>query len=1277
MEVLRALASIEPITPRRLRPRLPRDLETIALKAIEKDPARRYASGGALAEDLRRFLDGLPIRARPPTARVRLVKWARRRPVVAALGAMLTVVLIATTLGLLAVAGRMAALARSRQQAAEQARLSADSERAAKLAAQAAQAQAEAARREAEAQRERAERHLYSARIGQAEGALRLSDSATARTLLDQCRPGPGAPDRRGWEWAYLDQWCRPELTTLNLPAGVDAQAVDVSPDGRLLAVGCSRPYAYETGEDPSVPALLIGLPDGRVRHELAGHREYVHAVTFRPDGQRLATLGAEGMIRVWDTGSGRELRAIDLTRAVRRPPSPTSAGLRWGPDGRRLASAWWDGLVRIWDPATGQELTRVVHGAGAVAWSPDGTLVATAGGYGQGIRIWDARDGRRRGPDIEHLGENRSLAWSPDGRRLAAIAWDLGVWDAESGRRVLAITPVGELRSVAFSPDGLRLAIGGTEGVVRVLDAATGRERVALFTGGTKVTNLAFHPDGRRLFAAGWKMGGVKVFDPDRDPRGRGFDQWLRQLAALTFGDGGLRIVGIAWDSRHLVSLDPTEGGVRLTRRLAVTGAPGWPRGDFAFSPEGRRLAAPTSQDPAVVGVWEVALGRRPALLRGSAGAVTAVAFGPDGTSLATAADGGPRGSPVVILWDLGSRRPPRTISAGPIRVEALAFSGDGRRLAAGGGGRGAPGWVTVWDPRSGATLATFGHHLGAVKSLAFHPDGDPLAVADFAQSKVHLWDVSAGTVITKSGPGSISCVAFTPDGQRLAALGYDGNVHLADARTGDEVLVLRGFGPPPGSAGFTPRLAFSPDGSRLAGHALGDLLNLWDSGPAAAAAVEPGPGDLAGWLRRSRALAGTGDDAGAAAAFERARALATEDPGPWIEHALSRHVDTRQAEAALSRALASPCDDPLRWLGYARLLKGAGRPEAAAPALARARSLAERRLADAPDDEPAAWVVADLLKDEVPPHPAWTRLTPSRMTSDGGAELTLLPDGSILAGGPSPEEDTYTIVAPTGLARITGLRLEVLPDPRLPGGGPGRHPDSGDFHLTEIDLAVAPRGADPARATPVAFAGVASEADSQHAPREAIDHDHATCWNVWPNCGRANALVLATASPVGAPGGSTLVVRLDFRASSLRLRTLGRFRLWATTRPMPWLDAALRKVLADPEEDGRTRLAAARLIQSDGPAAAAVLRSSAEEPESSATDRFLLAMALHHLGRRDEARRWVDLGEQRLGPIPADHALRALATEATAAVRGLSRSEAEALILDDPVFPADPFVH
>src|SRR5262249_18572458 len=144
-------------------------------------------------------------------------------------------------------------------------------------------------------------------------------------------------------------------------------------PGGRLLL-----PLRLPAQERPPAPAYLIGLPEGRVRHALAGHKVYVHAVSFRPDGKRLATLGAEGMIRVWDTGSGRELRAMASSPAPGVVADGEHRGLHWSPDGRRLASAVGDGLVRIWDPETGQETARIAHKSQSVAWSPDGTRIAS-----------------------------------------------------------------------------------------------------------------------------------------------------------------------------------------------------------------------------------------------------------------------------------------------------------------------------------------------------------------------------------------------------------------------------------------------------------------------------------------------------------------------------------------------------------------------------------------------------------------------------------------------------------------------------------------------------------------------------------------------------------------------------------------------------------------------------------------------------------------------------------------------------------------------------------
>ncbi len=290
-------------------------------------------------------------------------------------------------------------------------------------------------------------------------------------------------------------------------------------------------------------------------------------------------------------------------------------------------------------------------------------------------------------------------------------------------------------------------------------------------------------------------------------------------QIGALSFDSAGLRILQVYWTKGGaLGTADPFDGSERIDRALPVANSWRFPRGDFAFSRDGRRLAAPTRRDPTVVGVWDVALGRLIVRLQGSEGAVTAVAFGPDGRSLASAAPGGPERRPIVALWNLDSGRAIQTLQAGPGPVQAVAFSDDGRKVAAGGGTRpDSPGWVTVWDAETGTVRKTRDRVSGVVKSLSFHPDGSRIAVAGYGeQGAVHLWDLAADTWISHPGPNAVSCVAFTPDGKRLAALGYDGHVHLADARTGDEVLVLHTSGRPLAAAATRPGWLLAPTAPR-----------------------------------------------------------------------------------------------------------------------------------------------------------------------------------------------------------------------------------------------------------------------------------------------------------------------------------------------------------------------------------------------------------------------------------------------------------------------------
>jgi tetratricopeptide (TPR) repeat protein len=662
--------------------------------------------------------------------------------------------------------------------------------------------------------------------------------------------------------------------------------------------------------------------------------------------------------------------------------------------------------------------------------------------------------------------------------------------------------------------------------------------------------------------------------------------------------------------------------------------------------------------------------------MLRGSGGPVTAVAFRPDGQALATAAESGPKGRPIVTLWDLASGREIRTFEAGPGPVETLAFSRDGLRLAAGGGTKGAPGWVNAWDAETGAVLGTL-DRVGLVKSLAFHPDGARLAIADYGEAKVHLWDLASGTLITNPGPVRVSCVGFTPDGKRLAALGYDGNVHLADARTGEEVLVLRSFGPPPGPGAFTPRMAFSPDGSRIAGHyGISHTLNLWDLGPTAGLATEPDAADVAGWLRRSRALAERGDLEGADAAYTRAHEIRSDDASPWIEHAarLYRRGDSSQARNALDRAMRSLPDDAGRWIDLGQLLLARfGRANEAETALAKARSLLEQRLSRAPGDEAAASALAEVLP-ETGESRRWTILRPAAMTSAAGATLTRLPDGSVLAGGLNPVADTYAVEAIADLVGITALRLEALPDPSLPHDGPGRHPPSGNFHVDEVRLSAVPQ---PGDAAPVhlcrAFADFCDPRPGFSGVSGTLDTDTSTFWSIWPRTGQPHCAVFQAANPIGTSAGTRLRVELAFRTDAARA-TLGRFRLSVTNRPVPFFGLRLMHLKADRERNGLLRVGAAYCLLRDWASAAAVLERAAARRDGSALDGFLLALARHHLGRADEARSECDRALARLRTDQDEDETHDVAAEALVTIRGLSVGEAESL-LGDAAFPADPF--
>jgi RNA polymerase sigma factor (sigma-70 family) len=492
-----------------------------------------------------------------------------------------------------------------------------------------------------------------------------------------------------------------------------------------------------------------------------------------------------------------------------------------FSPDGTLVASSsgFFDMSVVLWDAATGKEVRRLGGDVGwvfALAFSPDGKALATGDRAGT-VRICDVSTGRELSSFRAHDVEVHALAYSPDGKSLASCAdGTLALWDPATGREVQQFRrDEGGFRSLAFSPEGKRLAAAAMDGTLVVWDVATGKPLLEGNPSERPVLSVAFAPDGKAL-ATGGPQGQVCLWDARTGQETRslkGHEQGhQRGVLAVAFSPDGKTLASAAND-QTLRLWDVETGKVRHVCRGHVA-----PVHCLAFAPDGKTIATGAADKDNSVRLWDVATGKERAALEGHVGWVGFLALSADGKQLLTGC-----ADHTLRRWDAATGQPLLRIDGPQPRAKAVAVSADGKLVAAGG----IDHKVSLWEAETGKPLRTLEGHEGGVRTVAFFPDGRHLISEGGPDGTARVWDVTTGKEVRRLAEHPddfMSAFAFSADGKTLFTGAEQGAVRIWDAAEGKPLRVLEGH------AAAIEGLAVSPDGRLLASASDDRTVRLWD---------------------------------------------------------------------------------------------------------------------------------------------------------------------------------------------------------------------------------------------------------------------------------------------------------------------------------------------------------------------------------------------------------------------------------------------------------------
>jgi WD40 repeat protein/Flp pilus assembly protein TadD len=838
LDTLQQVVSEEPVPPSQLQPKVPRDLETICLKCLQKEVRKRYAVARELADDVQRWRNGEPIHARPVGQVERGWRWCRRNRALAAASGLAMMAAMAVVVLSILIAIQKANTAERLSAALQESRRS-------------------------------------SANLTRLQGLTLCKDGDVGPGILLLGHSLKIAPDREAdlqlGIRANLATWRRqqpPLRAVLEHSDWVSVAAF--SPDGKTIltasADGTARLWDGETGKmlrslshkdeiraasfSPDGKLIVTGSYDktaqvwevgtGKPLGQPLQHQDRVRAVAFSPDGQTVLTGSWEHNARLWRASTGQPIGAP-------LPHTDKVEAVAFSPDGALAVTGSLDGRVRLWKVVNGQLLSPIFQHRdriNVVAFSPDGRLIVT-GSSDNTAQLLEVATGKPLGPPLEHKGAVRAAVFSPGGRTVLTGSADgtARLWEVKTGKQIgEPFQHESVVESVGFSPDGTTVLTGSSDRTARLWDLCTGKPLSPPLHNNGEVGRVAFSPDGRFVLTG-------------NDHDARLWDVAPTKLTATSFPlRHWVASVAISSDGKWFL----TGSGDPITRRGeaqlwdAVTRRPigpalphSYPVGAVAFSQDGTSFLTGSGYPfPLYRGeaqLWNTAT-REPLgePIRHDA-AVLTVAFSPDGQTILTGClDNKAR------LWDAASRKLLRSF---PHKegVLAVAFSPDGEMVLTGSQDKTAQLWETATGNRIGEPLP----HQNWVMAVAFSPDGKTVLTGSLDHT-ARLWETSTGKARgTLEHRGWIRALSFSPDGKTIVTGSADRTAQLWNAAARIPI------GQPLPHQGWVLGVAFSPEGKTVLTGSSDTIARLWE--------IEPAPleGEVERIILWTQVITGLGLDA------------------------------------------------------------------------------------------------------------------------------------------------------------------------------------------------------------------------------------------------------------------------------------------------------------------------------------------------------------------------------------------------------------------------------